>query len=359
MYTIVVMYGGNSCEHEISVISALQVMQALRQKYEVIPVYISKSLQYYSDDSFMDVDIYKNMDTVLQKKYLVHFVNVENHSYIKKRMKKKKIDFVFPILHGIHGEDGSVQGLLKMYNIPYAGNDVLSSALAQSKSKSKQFLQFLDIETLPYTIIQESNEVVSTFPCIIKPDTLGSSIGIQIVKNSGEYVEKANRALTFDEVCIVEPLLDNFKEINCSVMRVQGEICCSQIEEVNRNDAIYSFADKYEKSGKLHVAQKISHTLSDTQVEKIYEISKKIYENFRFLSVIRIDFIVCKNQVYVNEINSIPGSLAYYLWEYDSFLQYLEVLMQEGLKNYTKQQSRITHFESKVLLQFKGNKFKK
>ena len=189
---IAVVFGGNSCEHEISIISALQVLHVLKEKYEVTPIYISKTNEFYSSDLMMDIS-YFNKETMFNVKDKVTLDQTGNRLVIKKKFKKVTIDMVVPIMHGTNGEDGAIQGFLSILNVPYVGNSISSSALAQSKILSKKILDVHHIPQLDYKII--SNEYMNNdiYPCIIKPDHLGSSIGIQVVLNENEYKVAASK----------------------------------------------------------------------------------------------------------------------------------------------------------------------
>lgn len=358
---VAVIFGGRSCEHEISILSAIQVMDALKDKYHVIPVYITKDGEIMSDETFKNIDTFKN-NLPSKRRYMCTLMRNKAEVYIKHYnffSSRERVDFVFPIMHGLHGEDGSIQGYLELLNIPYAGCDVLASATCMSKIRTKQLLRYFDIPTLDFYEINEKNKEKKWTNCIIKPDQLGSSIGIQIVHEEFEWHEKVETALLFDNKCLVEPYISDFEEVNCSVKKANGEIVLSDLELVNKKAEILSFADKYQQRSSTKVSHnRIIHPqLEVTCEEKIKTIATQVYESFNLDGVIRIDFMIVANQVYVNEINTIPGSYAFYLWQ-DSFLTLLEKVMQESLFSYQKKECKINHFDSDVLFHFHGSKHK-
>lgn len=357
MRNIGVVFGGRSCEHEISIISALQVMHALKENYTIIPIYISKEGEFYSSEEYMDLEIYKNPSLLKRKKDKVYIQRDGQEVYcVKNWFKKDPIDLMIPVVHGTNGEDGVLQGFFELLNVPYTGSGVLSSALAQSKCASKKWMQMHNIPVLEYECIHSVSKTPVFFPCIIKPDRLGSSIGIQVVEKAEAYKGAIQRALMYDATCIVEPFVKDFREFNCSVKKIKGEIVCSDIEEVYKQEAILSFQDKY-TSEKRCKRKDIAIELEDTMQKALYAIAKKVYEIFAFDGVIRIDFMLIENTLYVNEINPIPGSYAFYLWEED-LKTLLEECIKEALYKYRMNTNRITSFESDVLFQYKGGKGK-
>lgn len=358
---VAVIFGGRSCEHEISILSAIQVMNALKDTYHIIPIYITKESEMYSDRSMLDIETFRSNDG-MKKRWLCTLVRKKAEVY-KRRLSlfnaMERIDFVIPVMHGLHGEDGSVQGYLEMLNVPYAGCDILASAICMSKIRCKQLLQYFDIPTLAFYEIDHNNKDKKWFPCIIKPDRLGSSIGIQIVHDEYEWKQKVEQSLLFDEKCLVEPFIEQFDEINCSVRRKDKEIIISDLELVKKGAEILSFSDKYEQrsSGKVNNDRIIRPILDEECSKQIKMLAIKIYEKLNLNGLIRIDFMRINNELFVNEINTIPGSYAFYLWE-DDFKGLLESVMKESLFAYQQRECKIVSFDSNVLFEFNGSKAK-
>lgn len=353
-----VIFGGCSCEHEISILSAMQVMHALKEKYHVIPIFINKEGEFYSSARLKEIETYQQKDFILKNNERVTIKKEGQEVYaIKSFFKKEVIDFVIPVLHGLKGEDGSIQGFLEILNVPYAGSDVLVSAIAQSKSMCKKILKSYGFPILSSTTINTIEEHSPFLPCILKPDRLGSSIGIQIVLKEEDWQKSIAQALMYDESVLVEPYISTFLEFNCSVRRVGKDICCSHIEQLIKQEGILSYDDKYQKGNEKGSGNRIvDPVLSNALKEEILLLSKEIYEKLGFKGVIRIDYMVIDEHVVVNEINTIPGSYAFYLWKDSNMLELLEECIRQGLWQYQKQIGRINSFESEVLFKFKHGK---
>lgn len=353
IHTIAVIFGGRSCEHEISILSALQVMHTLNEKYQVYPVYISHNSEMYTNDSLFELETYQHIDWIEKRKDQVTLVRKGNEVYLQPLVfykRKRRIDFVFPIMHGKNGEDGCIQGMLEILHVPYAGSDVLASAIAMSKSTMKQLLRGYHYPVLEDEVVDDRHKTCTIMPCIIKPDCLGSSIGIQVVSDPNQYIAKIEEALLYDERCLIEPYLEDFYEINCSVRKKDGKVITSLLEKVKGKEEILSFVDKYENKEKYNGSDEI-----DSEIAKqIHELSASIYNDFHFEGVIRIDYIISRKQIYVNEINTIPGSYAFYLWKEESMLELLESVMKEALKQYALRECKITSFRSNVLFHYQG-----
>ncbi len=337
-----VFFGGRSTEHEISVISANQAMHAIdRDKYEVTPIYISKEGRWYTGDALLDVANYRNTDELLKKCEEVYMRPVfgdYNVYKVKKPMfgngVAASLDVVIPVLHGSNGEDGTFEGILESIGIPYAGCDVLSSANGMDKITMKMilancgipvvdFVWFTDKEWFTkHDALVEKIESTLGYPVIVKPANLGSSVGIGRAADRERLEECVEDAARYSSRIIVEHMVDNLKEINCSVLGDCDDYQTSVCEEPIKSGEILSYEDKYMGGTKgakgMQASQK--RIPADLPVEMSDRIRFLAGETFRVLSchgVSRVDVIVDAdtNEIYVNEINTIPGSLSFYLWE--------------------------------------------
>lgn len=337
-----VFFGGRSTEHEISVISANQAMHAIdRDKYEVTPIYISKEGRWYTGDALLDVANYRNTDELLKKCEEVYMRPVfgdYNVYKVKKPMfgngVATSLDVVIPVLHGSNGEDGTFEGILESIGIPYAGCDVLSSANGMDKITMKMilancgipvvdFVWFTDKEWFTkHDALVEKIESTLGYPVIVKPANLGSSVGIGRAADRERLEECVEDASRYSSRIIVEHMVDNLKEINCSVLGDCDDYQTSVCEEPIKSGEILSYEDKYMGGTKgakgMQASQK--RIPADLPVEMSDRIRFLAGETFRVLSchgVSRVDVIVDAdtNEIYVNEINTIPGSLSFYLWE--------------------------------------------
>ncbi len=340
-----VFFGGKSVEHEVSVISAIQAFNAFdREKYDVIPVYITKDNEFYTGEYMGKIEEYRDIPALIRKSTRVIVVNDGGRTKLVRYPMKKfgdsteaEIDVAFPVVHGTNVEDGALQGYFQTLNIPYAGCDVVSSAVGMEKYVMKAVLKdngipVLDCVTvtaLEYAkdsdkIIDETEQKIG-FPAIVKPINLGSSVGIKIGRDKDGLAEALDYAFTFSGRVLVERAITNLREINCSVCGDKDEAEASECEEPIGSDEILSFEDKYvsggakdsKSSGMASLKRKIPADISKETREEIRSVAVKAFKCLGCSGVSRIDFMIDsdENKVYLNEINTIPGSLAFYLWE--------------------------------------------
>ena len=384
---VVVIMGGKSCEHEISCISAHQVIEALnKDKYEVIPLYISKTNDLYTGEALLDLANFYDLEQLKNKLDKVCIYKDNNKTYIKpiKGLFKKAInvDIVYSVVHGTNAEDGTLAGLLEMMDVPYTSSNVLGSAIGQDKAIMKEVFEHENIPQLDwfylYTdeinnnfdeILKKANKI--SYPLIVKPANLGSSIGIEIVHEESELLEKLKSASNYDFKLVIEKMVTNLKEVNISVMGNIFKNEISPIEEVIKNDEVLSYKDKYEggsksskklklpqgSKGMASTSRKIPAELSEEQVNEINTNAVKVFRALNANGVVRIDFIIDENtsKVYVNEINSIPGSLAYYLWEEKgiSFTKQCDLLIENALKMYREKEKKVYSFDTNILSNYR------
>ena len=355
MKNVGVFFGGRSVEHDISVITGVITLNALKRAgYKPIPIYLSHSGKWWTGEKLFDVENYKN----LNEKELVEVtvLPAENGLYSIKNQKKLKLLYNLSVglncMHGERGEDGSLAGLLKMCDIPLASPSLLPSAISMDKRATKIFLKGLSVSTLPYKTAEFSTDYKEfgkgiEYPVIIKPNRLGSSIGISTANDFEELKQGINSALRYGDLAIIEPKLSDFIEINCACYKkASGEIVASECEKPIGSSDVLSFEDKYKK-GQREFPANISKSLS----LKIKRTAKKIYKELDFNGVMRIDFFCVNNKVYVNEINSVPGSLAYYLFSdtISDFKSVLDEIIKGIEKSFAKEMSFKKKFESSVL----------
>ena len=356
-----VFFGGRSTEHEISVISASQAMHAInRDKYDVTPIYITKQGKWYTGEALFEVANYRNIPTLLAKCTEVYMKPIYDDYNLYKAKKSMfgsdvftRLDVVIPVLHGSNGEDGIFEGVLESTGIPFAGCNTLSSANGMDKITMKMILQACDIPVVDYVwftdnqwfaqreeLIAKIEEKIG-YPVIVKPANLGSSVGIGRAIDREQLIEKINDAERYSTRIIVEDMVEELQEINCSVLGDCDEYQASVCEEPIKSGEILSYEDKYMGGTKgakgMQASQKrIPAELPDEETRRIQFLAS---ETFRVLSchgVSRVDVIIdCKTRnIYVNEINTIPGSLSFYLWEATgiSFDKLMDKLVQLALK---------------------------
>ncbi len=392
-----VFFGGKSVEHEVSIITALQAIENIdKEKYDVVPVYITKENKMYCGNFIGNITEYKNLDNLLHTSSQVTLAQKNNKVILLKCNKKfyesavyDYIDVAFPIVHGTNVEDGTLQGYLKMFDIPMVGSDIISSACGMDKYVCKCILRENNIPVLDcirfdkqefyinQIVILEKIEKTFGYPVIIKPINLGSSVGISIAKNKDELLNAIENALSYSNRVLVEKAIQNLKEVNCSVIGDYEEQHASECEEPIKTDEILSFNDKYISGGKNPETKTNSKFSMNAGVlklpaeidlnikNKIQELSKKTFKTLGCSGVIRIDFIIDEDtkQIYVNEVNTIPGSLSFHLWNATglAYSELLNKLIELGLKRYREDKNLIFSFESNILegystYGFKGSK---
>ncbi len=379
---VAVIFGGKSTEHEISIISAVQAMNNMDEdKYEIIPLYLTKDNAFYTGEALRKMDNFRNIKTLLPKCQRVILVNEEFKNYVVRYPSKlfgknviSEIDVALPVVHGTNVEDGTLQGYLKTLNIPFAGCDVFASGLGMDKYAMKIMLKeagfpVLDCCRFNAHDFQEPENVVATiekkfaYPVIVKPVNLGSSIGISRADDRDGLDKALETAFTFADKVLVEPAITELKEINCAVLGDSDEAVASECEEPLNAHEILSFQDKYmsggAKSGGSKGMQSLQRKIpADIPPETKKEIQEMAVKAFQYLDcngVSRIDFMIDKatGKIYFNEINTIPGSLSFYLWEPVGikYKELLDKLIKLALKRQRRENDIVYSFDSNVLAQ--------
>ena len=383
---VAVFMGGKSCEHEISCISASQVIKALDEnKYEIIPIYIAKNNDMYTGQALMDISNFA--DDIVSKLEKVSIYKDGSKVYVKpiKGLFKKpiNIDVAFEVVHGTNVEDGTLAGYLEMLDIPYTGSDVLGSAVGQDKAIMKEIFEHEKIKIVDWFYIlahdydlEEVKKKASKigYPLIIKPANLGSSVGIEVVHNEDELEEKIKECAKYDFKLVIERMVTKLKEVNISVMGSIFEQKLSAIEEVYKEGEFLDFTNKYEKGAKgtkgsktikgtkgskgmASTSRKVPADITSAQKKKVETMAIKAFKALNAKGAVRIDFIIDEEtkEVYVNEINSIPGSLAFYLWSEVGidFTNECDELIQNALRMYREKQKKTYSFDTNILSSFK------
>lgn len=329
-----VIFGGKSVEHEISIISAIEAMgYADENKYKIVPIYIDKDNTWYTGEHLKSIINFRDIDLVKRYAKKVALVKMDRSFVLQKLGMFKKnlcvIDIVVPIGHGAYLEDGSLQGYLNMLGVPYAGPSVLGAALGQDKVIQKELLSVNNIPVVNYTwfynyelsdkkLVQERLSKLK-FPVFIKPSSLGSSIGIEIAEDEKDFFKKVKNTIKYDKKILVEEKVNDVKEINISVLGNYKKVEVSEIEEINSNEDFYSFKEKYVNnfSKTQEKDKKTKPIISKEMIEDMKEYAINTFKALDGNGVARIDFLINDNtkKIYINEINTIPGSLSSYLWK--------------------------------------------
>lgn len=389
-----VIFGGETVEHEVSIISAIQAMNKIdEEKYEIVPIYITKDREWYTGEMLRDIEVYQDFNLI--KKYSSNVVlYYKNGSYVLQKKKGlfksivKEIDIAFPIVHGTNVEDGVLQGYLQTIGIPYVGPNVYAAVVGQDKAFMKDVWASANLPIKNYTWFydfdyrQDPDAIVEKisklkYPVIVKPATTGSSVGISVCDKEEKIREAIDEAVQYDTKIVVEEVVEDLKEVNIAVMGNYEHQKVSEIEEVLSGNKFLTFTDKYIGNGKGKMKGKMSGPVKGTSKgmastnrklpaelddETRKEVERVAVEAFKVLGSSgnsRIDFLIDRkdNKVYLNEINSIPGSLAFYLWDAKdiNFTKVLDDMINIGIKDYKKRVSKTHSFESNILQGFASN----
>lgn len=367
LINIGIIIGGRSVESEISLISGSQAYLNLDDtKYNKIIFYLDKDNKMYIGKCLENIETFKNNNFTNLEEVALRNINKQVYYYKMKKPKKLyPVDVFIPVVHGYGIEDGTVQAYLDMFDATYTTSSLISSATIQDKTLTKSLLDKYKINNVDYQILlSEKDEITLEYPFIIKPAYLGSSIGIETVKTKDELEEKLHNAFKYSDKVLVEKYIENYKEYNCAVIKNKDEYISSSIEEVLHTKDILSFIDKYEDNNKMSSSTNriIPANISDELNKKIKDLSIYIYKIFNLNGVVRVDYLYDTKEdvLYVNEINNIPGSLSFYLFEplNITFTKLLDILIYSAIYEKHKKDQLITSFKSNVLNN-KGLKLKK
>lgn len=402
-----VIYGGPSVEHEIAVISAVQAMAAADEaKYQVVPIYISKDGLWYTGEELKDMAAYADLSALKSRLKRVYMkADRGAHMLISKgrglfaKDEEIGLDVMLPVMHGAHGEDGCLQGFLELLNIPYAGPGVLAAAVGMDKIMMKNVLAANGLPVLPgvwFTADEwyaaqddclKRAEDELGYPVIVKPANLGSSVGIARAGGRDELIAALNEAAGFSGRLLLEPCLDDRREINCSVLGYGAKNRASVCEEPLTDNAFLTYQDKYmsgggAKGGKMGTKggakmgadagakmsgakagmgsskRQVPADLPQAVSDEIRELSRRAFVALDGCGVSRIDVMIDNRdqKVYINEVNTIPGSLSFYLWQAEGldFAALLDELVEAALARQRAKDRLTFSYDTNILASFAG-----
>lgn len=388
-----IIFGGKSVEHEISIITGNQAINAVdKEKYEIVPIYISKKGLMYTGSELLDLNNYRDLNALLAKVTQITLVNDgEKVNLVRFPAKNFKsnilntIDVAIPTMHGTNGEDGAIQGYLEILGIPYAGCDILSSSVGMDKIMMRRVLKEAGIPSLDYisfysldyidhpeqTISEIENKI--NYPVIVKAGNLGSSVGIKKANDRTKLKEAIEYAMQFSDRIMVERAIEHLREINCSVIGDSVEAKASECEEPFGLDEILSYSDKYmpgkgNKTGKMGTKassgdskeqgmaaldRKIPADITPERKKEIQDLAIQTFKTLGCSGVSRIDFMIDKDtdELYVNEINTIPGALSFYLWQATDleFDKEIDKLVELAFKRQRQREERTYSYDENIL----------
>lgn len=367
---VAVVFGGKSVEHEVSVLTGLQIIRAIdRTKYTAIPVYISKAGEWFTGDNLLSVDTYRYADDgiipaqscSIPADSKIQGLVTPITTGILQSNKVINLDAVIPAVHGTFGEDGTLQGLLELANIPYTGCDFTAASIGMNKSLTKKVLKYhnlpvvdaLEISRTKWDSAQDdvAKEILARFslPFFVKPCNLGSSIGVKKISAIEELPDALSVIYSFDHTALVETNMGGFIEINCSVLGDGNEVEASPCEQPIPWQEFLTYEDKYMR-GASHLGMKgadriLPAKINQSLTEKVQSLAKRVFVAIKASGLIRIDFFVNieTEEVFVNEINTTPGSYSFYLWQAAGFtaMQVVDKVIKIALDIHASKQRRI------------------
>ena len=395
MIHVGIVFGGQSPEHEVSVITSLQAAAVLDpEKYLPVPIYVSKNGRWYTGEDMFDISAYSDLDRLLERSHILRIkprsdnrLTLQHSSkggLLSRALPDIHLDILLLGLHGGAGENGGIQGLCEFINIPYTGSGVLASSLSMDKARSKEYCREKGIPVVRFKAIRESEwagredeigaeiENEFGFPLIVKPLKLGSSIGISLVSSINDYDAAMEEAFRYDETVIVEHAVENLREINCSVLGSEDSAVASVLEEPVLDSSLLSYEEKYMQgtdpgvskntrsaskavpaSGMASSGRIIPAPLNAEKTEEIKKLSVLIFQTLGCAGVSRIDFLMNaeSGEIFFNEINTIPGSFSFYLWEPSgvSFRELVQQLIEIGFERHRQRVNRIRSYDVNLL----------
>lgn len=383
-----VIFGGSTVEHEVSIITACQAMSFINQeKYDIIPIYISKDRIWYTGKMLMDIEVFRDFDNLKKYAKKVVLTKTKDGFVLQKttglfRKTVAELDIVLPLVHGKGVEDGSVAGYLDLLGIPYAESSIIGSSIGQDKVLQKQIMTSSNIPTPDYRwfydseYLEDSKKILKNieelgYPVIVKPANLGSSVGISVAHNEKDVIKSIEDAIQYDNKILVEKMIDHLLEVNISVLGNYEYAETSAIAEMATKNDFLTYSDKYlsdggkkgckspKFTGKIATSSmKIPANLKESVKKQVEELALKTFKVLNLSGDVRIDFLIdTKNEkVYVNEPNIIPGSLAFYLWKPvgKDYATLLDDIITIGIKEYKAKNNKVTSFESNILSTYQG-----
>lgn len=376
--TVGVIFGSRSVEHDVSIVTAQQVMQALdTRKYEVVPIYITRDGHWVSGPGLRDLNAFRSDDipermgikeVVLSPSTAHHGLIVSPVSGLLARSQVRALDVAFPVVHGSHGEDGTLQGLFELADIPYVGAGVLASAVTRDKIMLKTVLAGLGIPVVRYVAFTRQEWVTAAdallariasevgFPAFVKPASLGSSIGVARANDAGEARTYINVAANFDRRILVEAAVEGVMEINCAVMG-NADPRPSVLEQPISWQEFLTYEEKYMRSegaaGMKGAERRIPAPIGDELAARIRETAVRAFRAVDGRGIARVDFLVREEsgEVFLNEINTMPGSLAFYLWQEEGMTpaQVVDELIRLALEAHAEKRKTVYNYKTGLI----------
>lgn len=375
-----VIFGGQSLEHELSIITALQAMDNIdTDKYDIVPIYITKDLTWYSSGCLRYIDSFNNFNLIERYATKVNLINkkgrfiLQTTGLIKREL--TELHLVIPMVHGRGTEDGTIQGYLQMVGIPYVSNNIYSSVICQDKVFTKQLLDHNDLPTINYVWFfdneynKNKEELFKKidkldYPLIVKPATLGSSIGIKTVKRKEELDTIINEVLKYDRKIVIEEQLEDVLEYNVSILKTNDKLYISSIEEIKTNLEFRDYIDKcnLDNYRNGNIIRTIHAKISEKMNDEIIDLAKRTINLLNNTGLSTVDFLydTKKKKLYIDEINSIPTCFSHHLWEEAniSYKELFTIMINDTIKNINRDTDMVKEMDMTVLKGLKNSDIK-
>ena len=376
-----VIFGGKSVEHEVSILTAIQAMEHIdKERYDVIPIYITKDLEWYTGGCLKFIETFKEPELIRRYAKKVHLVNkdgryiLQANGFFKREV--GELHLAFPIVHGANVEDGSLQGYLNLIGIPYVGSNIYSSVLAQDKVFMKQVMLSSNIPVTKFVwfgerfyrnkkeeLFKQIDEL--RYPLIIKPATLGSSVGIEVITRKEEIDSTIERVFQYDSKIIIEEMIEDLIEYHCSVLLTKNGNITSEIEEVITSKNMIEYGDKFltdDSSEDSSIKRTCPANISEKLRKEIETYALAVFKMLNMRGTARVDFLYDNKEkkLYVDEVNSIPWCFSYHLWEARniSYQELLNIMLKDAIDLEIKNQQRTLTIESDIISKMSTNKLK-
>lgn len=382
---LAVIFGSCTCEHDVSIISGLQAAQAAeRAGYKVTIVYIARNGKWYIGEALKDTKFYTDFseDRVTHvlplaeegKLLLMEYPTDKRKLFGGGRNILASLDVAMPVMHGMNGEDGTLQGMLELWNVPYTSAGVLGCAVGMDKIAMKQLFRGCGFPVLPDVWVDRAEwvenrdavldraEAAISYPMFVKPANLGSSIGISRANDRAGLAHAIDVAASYDRRILIEQGVSELEEINCSAMGYAGSVRVSETEMPVRwdSDELLDFDSKYTRSAKggksagmTSLQRRIPAPISEANTAEVKRLTAEIFRTLDCKGVVRIDYLhdMATDRLYVGEINVIPGSLAFYLWEAVgvSFEDMVNNMVENALLAWSERNKSVFSYDSTIL----------
>ena len=366
-----VIFGGKSLEHEMSIISAVQAMNNIdTDKYDITPIFITKENIWYTGGALRYIDTFKDIDLLKRYTKSVNLINKNGRFVLVStgliRKEITEIHLVLPVMHGALGEDGSIQGFLNLIGIPYVGSNIFSTTVSQDKAFVKQILASNNIPVIKFVwfgerfyrnkkseLFKQLSEL--SYPLILKPASLGSSLGIKVINQKEEIDSTIDKSFDMDTKLIIEEKIDNFVQYDCAVLLTPDGNIVSEIEEIVTNNEVRTYNDKfvYEDTDESSIKRTLPAKISEKLRKEIELYSLTVFKILNMRGTARVEFLYDKSnqKLYVNEVNSIPFCFAHHLWEsrHISYKELLNILLKDAIDNEIKLQNMTLVMDSGII----------